>query len=1264
MKTFFIRSSVLIFLAVLSSILLFQQLENKNPTLAELEKVGAPRVRSSFSPLNRDDALTRHEFEMRRLRDPQTGRIPDNIRARELDFARRLPTRENLQKSGAPRLLAADWTRRGPVNVGGRTRALAIDLNYNGTSNRRILAGGVSGGMFLSTDDGATWQMTTTLAQLPSATCLVQDPANRNIWYYGTGELLGSTPAGFKILRNQIPGQGIFKSTDGGVTWSQLPSTVRGNLTQIDPPFDFVWNLAIRPQSGALFAATLGAIARSTDGGNSWTLPLVGQDANFDLSIFSDVAIAANGDVYATLSRNGIQLNNLQYGVFRSANNGDQFTVITPPNLVADPFRMVLAAAPSDPNTLYLLVQANQAGAVAADHQFFRYNAANNSWTNLSASLPNEAGLEGNATFSSQGGYDLLVKVKPDNPNVVWIGGTNLYRSTNGGQTFTRVGGYLSANTYGQFENHHSDQHALVFFPNNANAMISGNDGGLAKTTNALAQPQTWASLNNGYVATQFYAVALDPQTGSNFITGGTQDNGTWGTAVVNFNTPWASLLSGDGAYTEIVAGGNTFYVSAQMGLVIRARRSNNQLLMSLVKPVTPNGDRDFLFITPYQLDPNNPRVMYLAVGNSVWRNSNLDDITVVDNQDPVTTNWSSLSNSAVSNMQVTTLAVSKTPANRLYFGATNFQTSTAIVRVDNAPGNPAGANITPPGAAGAYPSCIGVNPNNANEIIAVFSNYRIPSLWHSNNGGGSWTNIEGNLAGDEGPSIRWATIVPTNSGRTYLLATSTGIYSTTTLNGANTAWVQEGATPIGNVVVDMIVARPSDGVVVAGTHGRGVYSAQVAGGTAVLNVNVSELNISLRPGTTTSVQFSLGNTGTAPLDYNITATGPAANNGFTARLSDFENDVAPNLPKVDLVAAQAATSGSSPVSAKAVGERPLPSSGFFKNSALDVLVLDDGDDAADTFIGFPPPSTNAFSWLNVFAPAGFGFRLESFSFYMQTESATSNSVSVAVNDANGNILTQGTLAAPLAPAGGWFTIMLTAPISFNDGERFSILVRASNAIRFPAGTDTDAAVTNQSFYFDPGANTFVNLNTIPGFANGAFLIRANGTKAGANRLTVAPASGTVAPNGSQTIKVNFDAQGLAEGSYQGQLSITSNGGNRTLPVRITVSNTVKVDEPRHEVPRAFALEQNYPNPFNPETKIRYRLPASGEIYLRIYNLHGELVTTLVSGAQAADEYVVYWDGRNHLGERVASGVYLYRLEAISNTGAATSLTRKLTLMK
>ncbi|MGH7601195.1 MAG: PKD domain-containing protein, partial [bacterium] len=433
---------------------------------------------------------------------------------------------------------------------------------------------------------------------------------------------------------------------------------------------------------------------------------------------------------------------------------------------------------------------------------------------------------------------------------------------------------------------------------------------------------------------------------------------------------------------------------------------------------------------------------------------------------------------------------------------------------------------------------------------------------------------------------------------------------------------------------------------------------------------------------------------------------------------------------------------------------------------------------------------------------------------------------------------------------GGWYTITIDNTPSFRDGEQFAILVGASRVIPYPAGTDVDAAVPHQSFYFNPGTNSYVNLNNIPGFQNGAFLIRAKGTKtgvanqppiargniskpqatvnetitfdasqssdpdgqitqyrwelgdggtsnltvathaysqpgtytvrltvtdnqgatgqvqgqvvitgggnqapiaraqiapnpapvnqnvtfdastssdpdgqiaqyswnfgdgatstqktathayaqagtytyrltvtdnagatgqasgqitvtAGSSRLTVSPVSGVVAPGGAQTITVTFDAQGLTEGNYQGQINIVSNGGNSVLPVRIVVSSSVKVDEQQTELPRAFNLGQNYPNPFsdksafgNPETAIRFNLPVAGKVSLVIYDVRGALIKTLESGSRIAGEHIVRWDGRDNRGERVASGVYFYRLDAVSDNGAATSLTKKLMLVK
>ena len=128
-----------------------------------------------------EDPDARRTYELRRLRDPETGTIPENARKKELAFAERMPRR--LRKSGAN-----SWQRRGPTNVGGRSRALGIDVSD--PNRETLLAGGVSGGMWRTTDGGSSWIRTFDPEQRPSVTAVAQDPRSgrQDVWFAGTGE--------------------------------------------------------------------------------------------------------------------------------------------------------------------------------------------------------------------------------------------------------------------------------------------------------------------------------------------------------------------------------------------------------------------------------------------------------------------------------------------------------------------------------------------------------------------------------------------------------------------------------------------------------------------------------------------------------------------------------------------------------------------------------------------------------------------------------------------------------------------------------------------------------------------------------------------------------------------------------------------------------------------------------------------------------------------------------------------------------------------
>ncbi len=791
-------------------------------------------IRAAYES-EREDLQSREQFEFMMLRDPKTNSIPRGIYQRQREFAKTLPTVEKLVKMRALNKTAvATWTLRGPVNQGGRTRALAFDV----ANSSIILAGGVSGGMWRSTDGGSSWTKTTSSSSLQSATCIAQDTRSgkQNVWYYGTGEYMGNSASGGGSDAFYT-GDGIFKSTDDGASWNILSSTATNTPQTFENFFDYVWNVATdhhNTSQDVVYAATYGAIHRSTDGGASWHY-VIPSSPSSPYSSYTDVAVDSNGVVYAALSNGGGSA-----GIYRST-DGVTWTNITPSGWPSSYNRIVIGIAPSNQNVVYFL--AETPGSGTNGHSIWKYTyvsgdgtGAGGTWVDRSANIPMFGGSVGN--FDSQGSYDLVIKVKPDNSDAVFIGGTNLYRSTDGFASTTNttwIGGYSTANDVSQYQNSHCDMHSLAFSPANSSVLINGDDGGITETTNCLASTVSWSFLNNGYFTSQFYSVAVDlSANGDAVVIGGLQDNGNYFTNSTSSTTNWKQLpAGGDGGITAIASGKTSYYIETQNGDVLRLLLdvNGNYTNYAGVKPSNGSG---FLFVTPYILDPNNTKMMYLAAGTTLWRNSDLTQIPT-GSQNATTVNWTELTNTTLVGANISAVAASTTVANRVYYGTDDGR----VFRLDGAnSGNPTPSEITGSNfpATGPYVNCIAVDPTNADNAVVVFSNYNVVSLFYTSNGGTSWTDIAGNLeqnsdGSGDGPSCRWAAILPTNSGAKYYVGTSTGLYSAESLNGTSTVWAQEGASNIGDVVVTMVVARATDGLVVAATHGNGVYSSNVITG-------------------------------------------------------------------------------------------------------------------------------------------------------------------------------------------------------------------------------------------------------------------------------------------------------------------------------------------------------------------------------------------------------------------------------------------------
>lgn len=789
-----------------------------------------------------DNPSSRRAWEYKRLRDPATGRIPDGIHRAELAYAASLRTTEGLLFKGAD--LGLEWEPRGPHNIGGRTRALALDMQGEDT----ILAGGVTGGMWRSTDGGATWRRTTTTSQLPGVTCITQDPrpGKRHIWYYGTGEILGSSASGGGAYYG---GNGIYRSTDNGLTWDSLPSTASNRPHVFDSFFDYVWRVAVDPSNSAqdeIYAATYGGIYRSTNGGFNWNQVLFDNLSRYSANC--DLAISDSGVVYATLSSDGGRK-----GIYRST-NGTKWTNITPPNWPANYRRTVIGISPSNPNVVYFLAETPGSGKPGRNFKgdtawssLWKYtyvsgegSGAGGTWEDRSANLPAFGGSFGD--YNPQFSYNMHIEVKPDNENVLFIGGTNLYRSTDAFATpgnSAWIGGYRDVTLDSavrlqlEYPNHHPDQHFLLFSRANPNIAFTASDGGVHKSLDIMAPSVEWIDLNNGYITSQFYTIAIDHASpGDDLIVGGLQDNGTWLTTTSNESTPWNWIGSGDGAWCAVADGRSSIYVSKQEGKAYRVLLDESGNTREFTR-IDPAGGGNYLFINPFALDPSNTSSMFLLGGSVIWRNSDLTQIPM-GSTSRASTNWTRLENTRVpDSVRLTAVSLSKaSPAHRLYYGTDDGR----VYRIDGADaGDPAAVDIT--GAdfpKSGYVNCVAVDPENGDRAVVVFSNYSVQSLFLTTDAGATWSPIGGNLeqsanGSGAGPSCRWFSFLHRGGGWLYLIGTSTGLYSTTNLDSMRTFWTLEGAETIGNTVVDMIEVRPSDGFVAIATHGSGIFSTTVA---------------------------------------------------------------------------------------------------------------------------------------------------------------------------------------------------------------------------------------------------------------------------------------------------------------------------------------------------------------------------------------------------------------------------------------------------
>jgi len=704
------------------------------------------------------------------------------------DFTRAVSQARTLRAAaaGAP---APAWTLEGPTNIGGRL----VDLVIDRTQENTVYVAAATGGVWKTTDAGATLEQAWPGNASQSMGAIAQGPDGA-IWA-GTGEL---NPGGGSIT---FGGTGIYRSHDGGATWSRRgleDSGTTGRIVTHPTNPDVVYVAA----GGSLFnPGGERGVYKTTDGGSTWQQVLAPATP---FTGGADLVMDPRDPqrLYAAMWDHRREPDVRTYGgvgsgLFRTDDGGatwkrlENVTVKTPGDatgLVSDASlgRIGVALAPSDPDRVYVITTAT----FGQDKGFYVSNDGGESFT--TATRP-----------GSQGGFGWWfgrIWVDPANADHLFVAGVSLRESSDGGQT------------WGSSQGLHVDQHSMAWDPRAPGRVYQGNDGGLYRS-DANGATGTWTKATYEPY-TQHYQVEV-AETDPSRLTGGTQDNGcirSWGTP------SWNGYGCGDGEYVPIDwSNPNIYYGCSQYGACRRYRdtgaATHNTNIRDGAASVRWN------WHAPLVIDPNDPKILYFG-GNQLNRSTDRgdtwtaispphpNDLTgtfVPPRNDPIYRNWGT----------ITTVGVSKSDPETLYVGTdtgrlwkTHDLGATWNEFVDE-------------GLPKRWVTRVAIDPRDEDVVYATFSGFRngedAAHVYKTTNGGESWRNISTNL-----PNAP-ANDVVLDDGAVYV-GTDVGVFS---LREGRSSWRPVGSGLPLVPVLDLRLHGPTD-TLYAGTFGRSVWAVGI----------------------------------------------------------------------------------------------------------------------------------------------------------------------------------------------------------------------------------------------------------------------------------------------------------------------------------------------------------------------------------------------------------------------------------------------------
>ncbi|MCX6266948.1 MAG: choice-of-anchor J domain-containing protein, partial [Bacteroidetes bacterium] len=655
---------------------------------------------------------------------------------------------------------SGNWVSVGPSSVPtpgpsgylglGRLNVIA----FHPSDQNKVFVGAPSGGLWATTDNGLSWSSNTDNLPTLGVSAVVVDFSNSGNILLGTGDR----------DHGDAPGMGVFKSTDGGTTWFTSKIGM-GNVT--------VCKLIQHPENSQIYlAATSNGIFRSINGGALWTFIKAGN--------FRDICfLPGHPDiVFAAFSGN----------FYRSSDNGITFNQITNGlPIVEFPIdeRGAIAVTSASQDYVYF-IQSNATGGFQGI-----YRSVDKGLTfSTRSTSPNilDWSCDGSST-GGQGWHDLAIAADPVNPEILYVGGVNVWKSTDGGASWT-------INTHWNGECGvpavHSECHFLGFSPLNGR-LYAGNDGGIFYTANGGT---TWTDCTSGMAIGQIYKIGQG-QTDPLKTICGFQDNGSQ----VYSSTGWITAGGDDGMECAIDNQNSAYsYHSKYFGSIFRKINNANELQIAGegVFGITEPG----AWVTPFILSKNDQKKMFIGYKN-IWRCSDVNASVPV---------WTKISSSETVDCSV----IEQSTANPdiLYVVRNEL-----IQRTDNAnAASPTWTSCTLPG--GITPTDIETHPTISTTVYAVSGS----KVYKSTDKGAYWSLLPGSL-----PNIPINTIVyDKNSSEGLYIGTQTGVLYK---NSSMSNWaVFSSNLPVVDIRELEIYynSNPANNKIMAGTFGRGLWMSDL----------------------------------------------------------------------------------------------------------------------------------------------------------------------------------------------------------------------------------------------------------------------------------------------------------------------------------------------------------------------------------------------------------------------------------------------------